>query len=249
MTVDHERRDRISIITIRREDKRNAVNSEVTEGLDAALNAFEDDPDQWIAILTGGPSVFSAGTDLSEGPGPPTERGGEYGLIRRHRRKPLIAAVEGVAFGGGFEIAMAADLVVAASDARFALPEVKRGVVANSGALFRTTKALPVNLAKELLLTGREISAEHAHRLGFVNRVSEPGRVLDSALELAEEIAANAPIAVSETLQALDSIVSADDEAGWKATDKAFEAVLTSEDIREGVDAFFERRQPRWQGR
>jgi enoyl-CoA hydratase len=248
MTVNYLTQGRISIVTIQREEKRNAINAEVTAGLDAAFNQFEDDPDQWVAILTGGQSVFSAGTDLREGPGEPTERGGAYGLITRRRSKPLIAAVEGVAFGGGFELAMTADLVVAASDARFALPEVKRGVIANSGALFRAARGLPPNVAKELLLTGAELSATRAHELGFVNRVSAPGEALATALDLAGEIAANAPVSVSQTLQAVDAVIAADDEAGWDATARGQAVVVASEDHLEGITAFFERREPVWKG-
>ncbi len=247
--VSHERRGHVSIITIHREDKRNAVNADVAAGLDAAFNDFDDDPDQWVAILTGGTSVFSAGTDLAAGPGHPTERGGEYGLIRRRRTKPLIAAVEGVAFGGGFELAMSADLVVAASNARFALPEVRRGVIANSGALFRTARLLPVNIAKELLLTGSEISPKRAKKLGFVNRVCDPGEALATALELAETIATNSPVSVQQTLQAIDAVVALDDEEGWAATVAGQAVVTESEDMAEGISAFFEKRPPRWKGR
>ncbi len=249
MSVTHELRGRISIITIRREDKRNAINADVAAGLDTAFNDFDDDPEQWVAILTGATSVFSAGTDLRDGPGRPTERGGEYGLIRRRRTKPLIAAVEGVAFGGGFELTMAADLVVAASTARFALPEVRRGVIANSGALFRTARALPVNFARELLLTGGEIDAARAHQLGFVNRLTEPGQALAGAIELAETIVANSPVSVQQTLQAIDAVIGADDDTGWDATAAGVAVVAASEDMAEGIQAFFEKRPPKWKGR
>lgn len=249
MSVSTERHGRITIVTIEREDKRNAVNEAVAAGLDQAFNQFEDDPEQWVAILTGGPRLFCAGTDLRDGPGPPTERGGEYGLIRRARTKPLIAAVEGIAFGGGFELAMASDLVVAAADARFALPEVKRGVIANSGALFRTARAVPVNVAKELLLTGDEITAARAHELGFVNEIAQPGTALATAVGLAGRIAANAPVSVRQTLQAVDAVVAADDDTGWIATERAVEVVMAADDLREGINAFLERRPPQWTGR
>lgn len=244
-----EQRGRVTIVTITREEKRNAVNADVAAGIDAAFNDFEDDPDQWVAIITGGPNLFCAGTDLKDGPGRGTERGGEYGIIRRRRTKPLIAAVEGLAFGGGFEICMASDMVVAAEDARFALPEVKRGVIANSGALFRTARLVPPNVAKELLLTGEEISAGRAHELGFVNRVVATGSALDEAVSLAETIAGNAPVSVQQTLQAVDAVLSGTDDEGWSATARGQAEVMASEDLNEGIAAFLEKREPRWQGR
>jgi len=239
----------VTIVTITREEKRNAVNADVAAGLDAAFNDFEDDPDQWVAILTGGPNLFCAGTDLKDGPGPPTERGGEYGLIRRRRTKPLIAAVEGLAFGGGFELCMASDMVIAAEDARFALPEVKRGVIANSGALFRTARVLPPNIAKELLLTGAEIAAVRAAELGFVNRVVPRGSALDESIALAEQIAANAPVSVQQTLQAVDVVLSGTDDEGWSATARGVATVMASDDVKEGVAAFLEKRDPHWTGK
>jgi enoyl-CoA hydratase len=143
MTVTQESRGRILVVRIEREHKRNAIDVEAALGIDAALNRLDDDPALWVGVLTGTQTVFSAGTDLKDGAGARTERGGEYGLIRRSRVKPLIAAVEGVAFGGGFEMALACDLIVASRTARFALPETRRGVVATSGALFRAVRALP----------------------------------------------------------------------------------------------------------
>lgn len=239
---------RITTITISREAKRNAINADVTAGLDAAFNDAEDDPGQWVVVLSGGPTVFCAGTDLKDGPGRPTERGGEYGLMRRQRTTPLIAAVEGIAFGGGFELCMASDMVVAAADARFALPEVKRGVIANSGALFRTARSMPPNIAKELLLTGAEITAERAAELGFVNRVVEPGGALAAAHELASTIAANAPVSVQQTLQAIDATLAHDDDRGWAATAHGVAEVMASNDMREGIAAFLEKRDPTWTG-
>ena len=249
MPVQTRREGRVCVVTLDREAKRNAIDEEMTLAIDAALNEFEDDPELWVGVLTGGPSVFSAGTDLSGGSGEPTPRGGEYGIIRRKRRKPLIAAVEGVAFGGGLEIAMACDLVVASRAARLGLPEVKRGVVATSGALFRAPRSLPLNVARELLLTGRELDVDRAERLGFVNRVVEPGEALAGALELAAEIARNSPVSVRETLAAVEARVGADDATAWVATEKAKEVVQRSEDAIEGIRAFFEKREPDWPGR
>ncbi len=249
MPVRLERRDRIAIVTLDREAKRNAIDSEMTIAIDRALNEIEDDPETLVAIVTGGTAVFSAGTDIRDGSGTPTERGGLYGIIGRHSPKPIIAAVEGIAFGGGFEIALACDLVVAARDASFGLPEVRRGLVATSAGLFRAPRALPLNVARELLLTGDPISAERAERLGVVNRLTEPGGALHGAVELAERIVLNAPTSIRATLSALDEITAAADERGWAATDAARATVYASEDRTEGVAAFFERREPRWPGR
>lgn len=247
--VQVEQRGRVTVVTITREEKRNAVNADVAAGIDAAFNDFEDDPDQWVAIITGGPNLFCAGTDLKDGPGRGTERGGEYGIIRRRLTKPLIAAVEGLAFGGGFEICMASDMVVAAADARFALPEVRRGVIANSGALFRTARLVPPNIAKELLLTGAEIGASRAAEIGFVNRVVEKGSALTEAVSLAETIAANSPTSVQQTLQAVNSLLSGTDDEGWSATVRGQAAVMESDDMKEGVAAFLQKRDPTWLGR
>ena len=183
------------VISIQREAKRNAVNQDVADGIDAALRTLDDDPELWVGVLTGTPTVFSAGSDLT-GSGAVTDDGGEYGIIRRDRRKPLIAAIEGIAFGGGLEIALACDLVVAARDARLGLPEVRRGLVPTCGALFRGPRALPLNLARELILTGEPIDVERAYAAGFVNVVTEPGDALAGAVALAERICESAPLSV-----------------------------------------------------
>lgn len=249
MPVRSEQRGRVVIVTLEREAKRNAINEEMTQSLDRALNALDDDPELWVGVLSGGENVFCAGTDMKESSGTPTERGGEYGIIRRVRRKPLIAAVEGVAFGGGFEIALACDVIVAAESARFGLPEVKRGLVPTSGGIFRAPRSLPLHVAKEMILTGAEVGPERLERLGVVNRVVPNGRALQTALEIAETMAANSPVAVQQTLKAVDRVISESDALGWTATDAAREVIVASEDRKEGVAAFFERRPPEWPGR
>jgi enoyl-CoA hydratase/carnithine racemase len=247
-TVHSERRGRVLVVRIDREAKRNAIDSITTSGIDAALNLLEDDDQLWAGVITGTTAVFSAGTDLRDGTGGPTERGGEYGVIRRRRDKPLIAAVEGPAFGGGFEIALACDLVVASRTARFALPESRRGVIASSGALFRAMRALPLNVAKELLITGAVLDADRGYQLGFVNRVTEPGQALTVALELAADICASSPVSVRTSLSAIAAQHDAADTAGWEVTAQSVERVKASDDLREGVSAFFEKREPRWSG-
>jgi enoyl-CoA hydratase/carnithine racemase len=241
--------ERVLVIRLKREDKRNAFDQELSVGIEVGLDRLEDDDELWAGILTGTPLVFSAGSDLKDGLRARTDRGGEYGLIRRRRTKPLIAAVEGLAFGGGFEAVLACDLVVAARDARFGLPVVKRGLVATSGGLFRAPRALPLHVVKEMVATGDPLSAERLFQLGVVNRVTEPGGALAGALDLAAAVNANGPVAVRASLQAVDRIVAADDAAGWAATEEARATIAASEDMREGVAAFFEKRSPNWKGR
>lgn len=247
--VATERRGRVLVIRMDRPDKRNAVDAGMTAGLDQALNLLDDDPDLWCGVLAGGQQAFCAGTDLADGAGAPTERGGRYGVVRRERRTPLVAAVEGVAYGGGFEIVLACDLVVAGRAARFALPEVARGVIANCGALFRGPRALPLNIAKQMLLTGQPLDAERAWSLGLVNELVDVGRAEEAALALAEQVCANAPVAVAASLRALESVVAEPDERGWAATAAATTAITNSADRAEGVAAFLEKRPPRWSGR
>lgn len=247
--VTVERRDRITIVTLAREAKRNALDPSIAEGLDRALNDFEDDPEQWCAILTGGREFFSAGADLAAGPGEPTERGGIVGLIHRRRTKPLIAAVEGFALGGGLELVLCCDLVVAGRSARFGLPEVKRGLMPDFGGAFRITRALPPNVARELLLTARDLDAERAERLGFVNRLVADGEALEAAVALAEEVCENAPLGVRAALKLATEAISGDESALWGLSDETHAFLIQTDDVREGITAFFERRPPHWSGR
>jgi len=246
--VQTELRGPVCIITLHRRDKRNAFDPELTDALNQALDQFEDDPAQWVAVLSGGPEMFSAGSDLKEGSGQ-TQRGGEYGIIRRKRLKPIIAAAEGLALGGGMEILFCCDLIVAATDLRLGLPEVKRGVLPTSGGLFRALRSLPLHIAKELVLTGEELSADRAFQHGLVNRLVEPGRALEEAVRLAEQIATNSPTSTRNSVQAMERILAEGDTLGWAATDHARVEVFASEDRKEGIRAFFERREPEWSGR
>ncbi|MGE3289299.1 MAG: enoyl-CoA hydratase-related protein [Pseudonocardia sp.] len=246
--VRAEVQGRVLVVTIDRPARRNAIDRATADGLDAALNRLEDEPDLWCGVLTGAGGFFCAGSDLTANHDYVTARGGEYGIVRRDRRTPLVAAVEGFALGGGMEIAMACDLVVAASDARFGLPEVSIGLLPTCGGLFRGPRALPVNVVRELVLTGDPMTATRAHELGFVNRLTQPGGALDGALTLADRICRNAPLAVQACVRALDDALGGD-TLGWAATDAAKGTVLGTADATEGVDAFLAKRPPGWVGR
>jgi enoyl-CoA hydratase/carnithine racemase len=213
VTVDHE--EHVAVVTLDRPEKRNAMDAEMTAALDDALNRLDDDPAVRVIVLASSSKVFSAGTDLRTGSGGPTGRGGPYGIARRAHGTPIVAAVEGAALGGGFEIVLACDLVVASTGASFGLPEVSRGVVATCGGLFRAPRALPLNLATELLLTGDPIDARRAAELGLVNRMTEEGGALREAVALATRIARNSPVAVAATLRAVHLHAGALDQLGW----------------------------------
>ncbi|MCK8669803.1 enoyl-CoA hydratase-related protein [Rhodococcus sp. NPDC003382] len=249
MTVRETVHGRTLVVHMEREAKRNAVDRAMSERIGSALDRLEDDDDLRVGIITGTNTVFSAGSDLTSGGEAKTERGGEYGVIRRQRRKPLIAAVEGPALGGGFEIVLACDLVVASTTARFALPETRRGVIATSGALFRAMRVLPLPVVKQLLITGFGLSAERAYHFGLVNAITEPGNAMSEALAMAEDICLSSPVAVRETLVALAEQFEVADEKGWAATGRAIDTVMGSDDLKEGVQAFLERRIPEWRGR
>ncbi len=249
MSVDIERRGPVLVARMNREHKRNAIDREMSLGIEAALVELDDNPELRVGILTGTNTVFSAGTDLRNGDDAWTEAGGEYGVIRRRRRKPLIAAVEGPALGGGLEILLACDLVVASATASFGLPEALRGVVPTSGAMFRAPRALPRAVARRMMLTGRPIDADEAYRVGLVSEIAAPGGALDGALRLADEICRSAPTAVEQILATLGDLDAAADAQGWAETARAGAVIRASEDFQEGVRAFFERREPDWPGR
>ena len=247
--VTRRREGHVLVVTMGRAAKRNAIDRAMADALDDALNKLDDDTDLWAGVLTGTADIFSAGSDLTSRGDYVTTRGGEYGIIRRARRKPLIAAVEGPALGGGLEIVLACDLVVASTAATFGLPEVTIGVIPTCAGLFRGPRALPLNVAKQLILTGRPIDARRAHEVGLVNALADPGAAADTALELAQQICSNAPVSVQQCLAVVDRIVSAEDRAGWDLTSQALSVVMGSEDAREGVSAFLEKRTPSWSGR
>src|SRR5918998_1438136 len=178
-----------------------------------------------------------------------TERGGFGGITQRERTKPIIAAVDGPALAGGTEIVLSCDLVVASTTATFGIPEVKRSLVAAAGGLFRLPRKIPFNVAMELALTGDPISAELAHHHGLVNRLCEPGQALEVATALAEQVCANAPVAVRETRKILLEATTAPDEVGWRMSMEGMAKAMSSEDFSEGLTAFIEKRPPKWSGR
>src|SRR4051794_35004859 len=234
--VEYELRGRVALLTINRPEARNAVNGAVASGMEEAIDRLEADDEVWVGIVTGTGPVFSAGADLkaiAEGTAAQmqTKKGGFAGIARRERTKPIIAAVDGPALAGGCEIVLSCDLVVASTNARFGIPEVKRSLVAAAGGLFRLPRALPRNIAMELALTGDPIDAERAYQLGFVNQVTDAGGALDAAIALAERITVNAPLAVRESRRVVREAVTADDDTAWKITNKAMAIVMSSEDF------------------
>jgi acetyl-CoA C-acetyltransferase len=252
MPVLLERRGAVAVITLNRPERKNAVDLATAERLEQVVDLVEADPSVRVAVITGAGGSFCAGMDLKEaaaGRFAVTERGGPLGITSRSLSKPLIAAVEGHALAGGCELALVADLVVAATDSRFGLPEPKRGLVAAAGGVLRLTQRLPRNVAMELALTGDPMPATRMAELGLVNRLAEPGAVLDAALALADAITVNAPLSVEVSRRIVEE--SPDwplDEAFDRQSDLAGIA-LGSEDAVEGVMAFAEKRDPVWRGR
>ncbi len=247
-----ERRERVLLITINRPDQRNAINAAVAQGIAGALDELDADAELSLGVLTGAGKGFSAGMDLKAfvaGERPYAGDRGFAGITQRASAKPLIAAVEGFAVAGGLEIALSCDLLVASRGARLGVPEVKRSLVAAAGALLRLPRVLPRNVAMELALTGEPIDAERAYELGLVNRLAEPGQAVTTALELAETIAANGPLALAATKRILIEAVDWPDSEFFVRQDEIVEPVMSSEDAREGAVAFAEKRAPVWRGR
>ena len=243
----------LAVITIDRPEARNAVNAAVAEGIEAAIDAVEADPSIWVMILTGRPPYFCAGADLKvvaagNARSMRTKKGGFAGLLRRERQTPLIAAVEGPAVAGGTEILLACDLVVAASDATFGIPEVRRSLLAAGGGLFRLGRRIPYAVAMEWALTGDSFPATRAAELGLINEVCEPGGALDAAKRMAARITVNAPLAVAASRQIMTEYTYAREEDAWRASTAAVNVIAETNDFNEGLQAFIAKRPPNWTG-
>lgn len=258
----YEVRDRVAVITLNRPDALNAVNAALSTAVGESLEAAVADRDVRAIVVTGTGRAFCAGADLKElSQGRPINADGHpewgfAGLIQHWVDKPLIAAVNGFAMGGGTEIALACDLVVAADTATFGLPEVKRGLYAAAGGVIRLQRQIPMKRALELVLTGEGIDAATAANWGLINRVVPAGDELDVALELAGLIAANAPLAVQMSKMMVHRTWAGASEWNpawsgedpWRANDEALGVVFSSQDALEGPIAFAEKREPRWSG-
>ncbi|WP_369136965.1 crotonase/enoyl-CoA hydratase family protein [Modestobacter versicolor] len=243
--------DGVGVLTLNRPAARNAVDLATTTALAAALDEFEARDDVAVLVLTGAGGTFCAGMDLkafSRGERPSLPGRGFAGLTEAPPAKPLIAAVEGWALAGGCELALSADLVVAARDARFGIPEVKRGLVAAGGGVLRLAKTLPYQRAMEMALTGDPLPAEEAHRFGLVNVLTEPGGALAGALDLAARITVNGPLAVRVSKHLVAGSVAWTDRAALDAQRELVGQVLASADAQEGALAFAEKRAPVWRG-
>jgi enoyl-CoA hydratase len=250
--VLRERRGHVELLTLNRPEARNAINLATAVALGTALDECENDDDVWVVILTGaGDKAFSAGMDLkafAAGEIPITDAG-FGGLTQRQFSKPLIAAANGSALAGGFEMLISCDLVVAADHAKFGIPESSRGLVAGAGGLIRLPKLVPLAVALEMALTAEPIDAQRAYELGLVNRVVPGEQVLDAAMALAERIAQNAPMAVRLSKDVMKRSRELTEAQAWQISDEAFGASGRSADALEGATAFAEKRAPNWQGK
>ncbi|TMV05689.1 crotonase/enoyl-CoA hydratase family protein [Ruegeria sediminis] len=242
----------VLVVTINRPESRNAIDRETSLALAEAMDQLDSDPALSLAILTGAGDHFCAGMDLKafvagervELPGR-----GLAGMTQSPPAKPLIAAVEGYALAGGFEIALACDLIVASETAQFGLPEAKRGLIAGSGGLVRLPERVPRQIAMECALTGRMIPAAEAERWGLINRLSAPGAALDTAKSLAAEIAKNAPMSLAASKEIVAQAGRWSEDSLWPRQNEILERVIASRDAREGATAFAEKRPPVWKGR
>lgn len=249
--LEVERDGHVLTMTINRPEVRNALDEEVAVRIAAALDELDADPELRVGVLGGAGGVFSSGMDLKafgEGKLPVVEGRGLAGFTESPPEKPLVAAVEGYALAGGFEVMLACDLAVASREARFGIPEVKRGLIASGGGLIRLPRRVPYAIAAELALGGEMIGAERAARLGLVNQVVEPGAALEQARLLAGRIAANAPLAAIASKRVLRLATETSEAEAWRAQVPITAEVSESADAQEGARAFVEKREPVWRG-
>jgi enoyl-CoA hydratase len=247
-----ERRGRVLVMTINRPQARNAINGAASRLLCAAIDQLDASEELSVGVITGAGGVFSAGMDLKAflAKEPVSVPGrGMGGFVETPPAKPLIAAVEGFAVGGGFEMVLACDLVVAGASARFALPEVKRGLIAGGGGALRVGLRLPTALAMELVLTGDAMGAERAAAIGLVNQVVEDGGSLAAALSLADRVAANGPLALAASKEIVLNGSGWSASETWERVREIIAPVFASDDAREGATAFVEKREPVWRNR
>lgn len=246
-----EERGRTLILTLNRPHAKNAMSLQLSEELAAAFDMLDNRDDLSLGVITGAGGTFCAGMDLkgfARGEIPIVPDRGFAGLVQRPPRKPLVAAVEGYALGGGFEIALACDLIVAASDATFGLPEVKRGLTANAGGLLRLPDRIPYHIAMELVLTGRMLPADEAGELRLLNQVTASGGALEAALELADRVADNAPLALATSKQVMIESTDWPIDEKFDRQHEYVNPIRQSNDAAEGAKAFAEKRKPVWTG-
>ena len=257
--VEYEVRGKIAIITLNRPEARNAVNGDVASGLEAAIDKLETDSNVWVGVLAANTTgqerpVFCAGADLKainsgQAGALNTKRGGFGGFVYRDRKKPVIAAVDGLATAGGCELVLACDMLVATTRSAFGLAEATRNLIAGAGGLFRLPRAIGRAVAMEAILTGEPFSAQRAYELGMVNTLVEPNTALEAALDLASRVCKAAPLAVWASRKIVLASETESDQNLIDMTNKEFGAVLASEDTKEGLTTFIEKRPPNWQGK
>jgi len=241
----------VLVITINRPEAKNAINADVAKGVAAALDVLDSRKDLAVGIITGAGGTFCSGMDLKgflKGEMPFVEGRGFAGIVERPPATPLIAAIEGYALAGGCEIALSADMIVASSEAKFGLPEPKRGLVAAAGGLMRLPKRIPFHIAMEMSLTGDFYGAEQLAAYGLINRIAEPGKALEAAKELAAKIAENAPLALAATKKIVVESASWAPEEMWARQNEISGPVFVSKDAQEGPAAFAQKRKPNWSG-
>jgi enoyl-CoA hydratase/carnithine racemase len=248
-----EIRGHVLVLTSNRPERRNAIDYHTAQALEAAWDRLDEEAALRVAVLTGANGFFSAGADLkaaaSGSPPGSTERRGQFGTIQKPPQKPVLAAIEGDALGGGCELALACDLIIASRTSHLGLPECRRGVLAAAGGVIRLPHRIPFNVAMEMALTGTPQPAERLFALGLINRLSAPGEALNTALEIADTIAGNAPLAVTAAKRVMSGAQVASEADAWILQQPEWERVRQSDDFKEGVAAFVEKRAPRWQGK